>query len=176
MRVNSGGRPSCRSREAVYHRRRRNTKRLRVASPRQRRRRSRSLRCGNTHIRRRCSRWWPPEMATATRRRMEGMLHAETNKLTEGRRRALRTIQPPRGFVACHTVGLIFSASALGRSQRDRPHRGIVRKLHTTSIGPKFEELPNTRELSNELSSKAASSSRSHQARNFGAISGCCPG
>lgn len=43
----------------------------------------------------------------------------------------------------------------LGRSQRDRPHRGIVRKLHTTSIGPKFEELPNTRELSNELSSKA---------------------
>ena len=44
---------------------------------------------------RRCSRWWPPEMATATRRRMEGMLHAETNKLTEERRRALRTIQPP---------------------------------------------------------------------------------
>ena len=43
----------------------------------------------------------------------------------------------------------------LGRSQRDRPDRGIVRKLHTTSIGPKFEELPNTRELSNELWSKA---------------------
>ena len=42
---------------------------------------------------------------------MEGMLHAETNKLTEERRRALRTIQTPRGFIACHTVGLICSAS-----------------------------------------------------------------